>query len=625
MNINFRTLATICAVAMSITGCSDNKNPGDSSEVSAVTSTGETEETVQTVDAVTDSGVTPEECNAVDITFSESGISVENNGAQISGNTVTISKGGVYCLSGESADAKIVIDADKENDEVTLLFSGVNLKSTSGSVIDCESAKTFTLTFAENTENFITDTENYTFEEGEDEPDGAIFSRSDTLIDGMGKLTVSANYKDGIKCKDGLYISGGVLDITSVDDGITGKDCVEIEAGDITVVSGGDGIKSSNDSDEAKGYITLSGGKVNINAQKDGIQAETKLTVSGGVITAKTGGDAADADISSNENMKSGNPFDWDISSENAVSMKGLKAGGDIEISGGEFFITSADDSVHSNANIKISGGEFTLSSCDDGIHADEGLVIEDGTIIVSKSYEGLEGKNIEISGGTIDVISTDDGLNAAGGDNGEFFGFNSNTDEYYICISGGNITVNASGDGIDSNGTIAQSGGIVVVYGPTSDGDGALDYEKSFAVSGGTLIALGSKGMAQAPSTLSQPCISINADVDAGTEVSVKDADGNVILSTTTPKQCSSLIFSSDKLTAGNDYNVYAGSEVLSTVTAENGVVGNGATGQQGGMGGFGGGGRGGRGDRGDMGTPPDRPSDTLGMGGFASLAGAY
>ena len=515
---------------------------------------------------------------------------------------MTISKAGVYSLSGSSDNAKVIVNVGK-HDKVTLRLNGVSLKSADGSVINCESGDTLALYLNENTENSLSDSAEYTFSANETEPDGAVFSRADLVIMGHGSLNVTSNYKDAIKCKDGLLIKSGNLNITAADDGIVGKDYVKITGGDITINAQSDGIKSTNDTDEGRGYITISDGTLNITAENDGIQAEKELNVDGGNITILAGGESANAEVKANSK-----PFDWDTQTDNTESRKGLKANTDISITGGEINVKSADDSVHSNANVSISGGALTLSSCDDGIHADGSLTVKDGTITVTKSYEGLEGKNIEISGGEIDIKAADDGLNAAGGDNGSFFGFGESSDEYYISISGGNITVNADGDGIDSNGTIAQSGGYVVVYGPTNSGNGAIDYERSYAVSGGTLIALGASGMAQAPSTLSQPCLSINANVNAGSTVEVRSSDGTTILSTVTPKQCQSLIFTSDKLIIGEEYDIYADDELLSTLTAEEGVTGNGANGAGfGGPGGFGHGGFGG-GNRGDgMGRPND------------------
>lgn len=627
MNMNFKTLAALCAAAFTITGCSADGDKGNQSTsesssgaVSGLNADNKTS-TGASSSAAVDVGQAT--CKAV---FSDGEISVDGKNAAVSGNTLTISGAGVFAISGTSSDAKIIIEA-ADNDEVTLLFSGADLTSKNGAVIDCENAKVLNLVSAENTQNKLTDSETYTFADGEDEPDACLFSRCDTVYsaENGGTLTVTGNYGDAIKSKDGFTVLNGTLEINSADDGITGKDFVVISGGKIVINAEGDGIKSTHDSDEKRGYVTINDGEITINSANDGIQAETVLTVNGGVINVKSGGDAADAEISTSRdfldfdnrgerpNGMGGNPPDGfnpttqttaqTTTTESSDSTKGLKAGKSVEIAGGEITVTAADDSVHSNGSVTVRDGTLLLSSCDDGIHADETLTISGGKITVTKSYEAIEGKNIEISGGEIDVKATDDGLNAAGGDNGSFFGFNADSDEYYISISGGNITVNAGGDGIDSNGTIALSGGYVVVYGPTDNGNGAIDYEKSFAVSGGEMIALGSSGMAQAPGTLSQPCLSIYADVSADSKIEVRDSSGNVVMSTTTPKKCSSLIFTSDKFTSGESYSIYANDSLLSTVTAEIGISGGGATAN----GGFGGGGFGGFGGMG--GQRPDKP----------------
>lgn len=104
-----------------------------------------------------------------------------------------------------------------------------------------------------------------------------------------------------------------------------------------------------------------------------------------------------------------------DSSGNSAESMKGVKAGTAISITGGTLTTDSADDSVHSNGGVTITGGVLNLSSGDDGINADALLVIENGEINISDSYEGLEAPGIEISGGTISLVAFDDGLNANG------------------------------------------------------------------------------------------------------------------------------------------------------------------------------------------------------------------
>lgn len=622
MNMNFKTLAAICAAAFAITGCSanDDKSNQSSSEPASGAVSGLTADNASNVGASASAAVNYKQatCTAV---FSDGKISVEGKNASASGNTLTISGAGVFAVSGTSADAKIIIEAS-DNDEVTLLFNGADLTSKNGAVIDCEKAKSLNLVSAENTQNYLADGVNYTFADDEDEPDACVFSRCDTVYsaENGGLLNIKGNYGDAIKSKDGFTVESGTLEIKAADDGITGKDFVVISGGKIVINADGDGIKSTHDTDEKRGYVTINGGEITIESANDGIQAETALTVNDGVISIKAGGDAADAEISSGRdfldfdnrggrpNGMGGNPPErfsppngftataqtasQTVSDDSTESTKGLKAGNNVEIKGGEITVTSADDSVHSNGSVIVANGTLLLSSCDDGIHADETLTINGGKITVTKSYEALEGKSVEINGGEIDVKAADDGINAAGGDNGSFFGFNENSDEYYISISGGNVTINAGGDGIDSNGTIALSGGYVVVYGPVDNGNGAIDYEKSFAVSGGEMIALGSSGMAQAPGTLSQPCLSIYADVSADSKIEVRDSGGSVVMSTSSPKKCSSLIFTSDKFNSGENYSIYANDTLLATVTAEIGVSGGGASAN----GGFGGGGFGGR-----------------------------
>lgn len=604
--MNFKTLAALCAAAFMITGCSNENSSGLSNVMGAIAgnSSGSESTSVPVAEKIDTENIT---CK---LDFSDGKITVDGQNASASGNTLSINGAGVFQLTGKSADAKIVIKA-ADNDEIALVLNNVDLTSKSGSVIDCEKAKLLQIVSASGTKNTLTDSENYTFAADEDEPDAAVFSRCDTIYtaEESGALTINGNYKDALKCKDGFSIAGGALEVNSADDGITGKDYVLISSGVITVNAGGDGIKSTHDTDEKLGFVTIDDGEITINSSNDGIQAETKLTVNGGKITIKSGGDAADAEISPSREfldfdnrgdkfhptdfggdfpeMPSNlsrpempdNPPNTQTTSDSTESMKGLKAGKNLTINGGEIIVSAADDSVHSNGGVTVETGSLMLSSCDDGIHADETLIIEGGAITISKSYEALEGKNIEISGGEINLTAADDGINAAGDDNGTEFGFDPDSENYYLSISGGNITINAEGDGLDSNGTVALSGGIVTVYGPTNGGNGAIDYQKSFAVSGGELTALGAAQMAQAPSTLSQPCLSIYSNVSANSKIEVRDSAGNVIMSTTTPKSCGSLIFTSDKFKSGESYSIYANNTLLSTVAATDGVSGGGAT----------------------------------------------
>ncbi|MCH5324675.1 MAG: carbohydrate-binding domain-containing protein [Eubacterium sp.] len=625
-----RFIAVICAAAL-LCGCvydTPTSDTGDSrQESSAVvenSTNGESGGGEASSDNSSDSNdARPTQGTAVtaDCTITFNGDSAQSGGnVDINGSTVTITEPGVYELSGSSDNGQVIVDA--KGSKVTLILNGLSLTCTDNAPIFCKKAKLFTLTLADGSQNVITDGESYNFADGEDEPDAAIFSKSDMIINGSGSLTVNASYNDAIKSKDTLEINGGNLNLNSADDGIIGKDYLKISGGSLVLDCGGDGLKSTKSDNAALGYILIDGGAFDITAGSDAVQAETDLTVNGGEFKVVTSGGSAGVVHTDNGGFGGGrfdgfsmggdDPFDFDSmtdsSGNTANSTKAFKAGGKITVNGGTFNIDSADDAFHS-VNVTVKGGTFEVATGDDAFHADEKMVISGGDINITSSYEGIEGMSIEISGGNISLVASDDGLNAAGGDNAGAWGYNpGGSDEYYINISGGNIVVNAQGDGIDSNGSVTMSGGTVIVYGPTNGGNGALDYDRSFDLTGGTLIALGAVGMAEAPSSSTQPCHSFTADVSANTEITVKDSSGNTVLSTVTPKNCRSIIISSPDLVAGSEYTVYGGDSVLTTFTAENGV-----TGSTGGMGGFGGPGGGMPG--GDFGGP--------GGGGFGGRPG--
>lgn len=597
MDMSFKMLAALFAVSVGLTGCTDDaqsSGSGDSGSSDLLINKNEEKDVAGYNASVSCSKPDGSGCS---IEFSEGSAAVSGGAVDVDGTRITITRPGVYNVKGSCSDGRIVVDP-ANGSEVTLILNGVDLTSKAGCVIECKKGKLLTLYLAEGSENRLSDTENYVFADGETEPDGAVYSKADMIIAGSGKLLVNARYKDGIKCKDTLSIDCGGLEINSADDGIVGKDCVVIQNGKFVINAGGDGIKSTNAEDAALGYVTINGGDFDIASEHDGIQAQTALSIKDGSLKVVSGGEDADGEVIVNGGFDhdrflgwGGNRGDRDPSStaqtDESESRKSLKAGTELVIDGGELDLRSADDGIHSNGGVTVNGGVLKVSACDDGIHADETLKINGGDVDITKSCEGLEGKNIEIAGGRISVIAADDGLNAAGGDNGSRFGFSGG--DYYINITGGDIVVNAAGDGVDSNGTIAQSGGSLTVFGPEDPGNGAIDYERSYTMSGGELIALGSRGMAQAPGTLSQPCLSVYGNVPANTAVEVRAENGEAVLGAVTPKRCESLVFCTDAFKAGKTYFIYAGDTLICEVEAVDGVAGDGASAS--GMGGFGGG----------------------------------
>lgn len=466
-------------------------------------------------------------------------------------DAVKITASGTYVITGRHSS--ITVSAP-DSAKVRIILKNATVQNSSGPAIYITAADKVFITAYKGTVNTVSDGSTYSSDFDGTNVDGAVFSKADLTLNGEGTLNVTGSYKCAVVSKDDLVICGLTLNAKSPGSAIEGKDCVKSKDATVTVTSGGDGIKSTNSEDTARGFVYIESGLFNITAAKDGIQAETLVKLSGGEINVTSGGDGRA-------------PFE-SSSSDDEESTNGIKAGTLILAEGGSITVSSADDTVHSNGDVQINGGKFTLSSGDDGIHADNALIINSGEITVSKSYEGLEGKTVTVTGGNIDITSSDDGINAADGSSsssGGAPGANASSD-VYINISGGYITVNASGDGVDSNGNIDISGGVILVSGPTSDGNSALDCDGTATVTGGTAIFCGSAGMAETFSdSSSQPSLMYTLDsaAAAGTSVALVNSEGKVIASFVPSKQYINIVISSPHLTVGSSYTLSVGGTV--------------------------------------------------------------
>ena len=591
-----------------------------------------------------------EESTAVQVTLSDSGIQVSGDGAEADGTTLTIKEEGTYVISGSLSSGQIVVEAD-DSAKIHLVLNGVSVRCENSAALLIRGADKVFITLAEGSEN--------TLESGSEAPsgedenvDGVIFSRSDLTLNGSGSLTINAGYKHGIVSKDDLVITGGVYNITAVGGGLYGKDCVKILDGTFNLNVEMDGIQSDNEEDADRGFVYIAGGTYDITAGHDGIQAETLLKVADGTINITTGtgsvgntkteemsggfgggmqpgglgdggrpgSDDSNGDMqppelpsevtesaasgsgaavngsSDTDSMSNGSTNVTDSSS--SESIKGLKSGSLLEITGGTIVINSEDDSVHSNGSITITAGDLTISSDDDAVHADENLQIDSGSIQILQSYEGLEGKSVVINDGTISLVSADDGINANGGADSSGFGgfgrgfetdsFGSSETDIYIAINGGEITIDASGDGLDSNGNLYITGGVTYISGPSDSGNGALDYGEGCTgeISGGVLLAVGASGMAENMSSSSTQCTfmqNLDETASGGDTVTITDASDNVLASYTPVRSYQNIIFSCPKLQVEETYIVTAGSQSVAVEQSDT-VVG-----ESSGMGGMG------------------------------------
>lgn len=576
MHYKKRILAYATLVVLSlttVTACSksNTETPSTTSVPQAKDSSSSDESTTNTVDytnvikgneimaSYDESDVNSkwEDTSYETIIFDDTTITSEQQAITISGQTATITAAGTYRLTGNSTNNALVIDAGKE-DIVWLVLDGVTMTNETTAPIYVKNAKKVIITLADGSTNTISDATTYSYADSSTtDPEAAIFSHDDLTFNGTGSLTITGKYKDAIACKDELRFVDGTYTVTAADDGIRGKDAVYIKNGTFSITSTADAIKANNDTENEKGYIIIEDGTFTITSGNDAIQAETSMWIKNGNFTIVTNGGSANA--GSNTSSETEGTSD---------SYKALKAGCDLYITGGAFQIDSADDALHTNHTVTIDAGTFQISTGDDGIHADATLTINDGDIEVIKSYEGLEGNDIIINGGNIRLTSSDDGLNAAGGFGKDQF---SSSGNHSLTINGGFLVVNADGDGLDSNGAISQTGGTVIVNGPTNGGNGALDYDSTYNITGGMLLAAGSQQMAQTTSdtsTQSSVYIAFSDTKAAGTLLTLTDSTGTAIFSFAPSKNYDSIVISTPEITSGNTYTLYLDGSNSGTAT---------------------------------------------------------
>jgi hypothetical protein len=531
----------------------------DAEQRSAVASS--TPDTDSAVSESDDQGSTWNSSEVSYITLEGNSITLDGSGAVVEGNIVTVTSAGTYSISGTLDDGQIIVNTE-DQETVNLVLNGAEIVCSTSAPIYVSSADETVITLADGTENYVTDGGSYILENAESgEPSAAIFSMSDLTINGGGSLTVSANYNNGIQSKDDLEITGGNITVNAINDGIKGRDSIAVGSASVTVNAGGDGLRSDNDEDPERGYISIEGGTLDITAGADGIQAETSLMIGGG-------------DISISSGSGSGNAWgNWG----SADSAKGMKAGVDVTITGGTIDIDSSDDSIHSNNSLTISSGSIVLVSGDDGIHSDSSLQIDGGDISIAKSYEAIESAVVTINDGNIHLVASDDGINVVGGVDGSSINGRPGQNNFatsgnnYLYIYGGYIAIDAAGDGLDINGSINMTGGVVIINGPTRNDNGALDYLGTFEITGGFLVAVGSSGMAEAPgasSTQYSVMLNLSSSLSAGTMVHIGTEDGEEILTFVPTRAYQSVVLSSPELKNGSTYVAYSGGSSSGTAT---------------------------------------------------------
>ena len=422
---------------------------------------------------------------------------------------------------------------------------------------------------------------------------------------------------------DGVTVNGSTVEITKagtyIVEGTASKVQLKVAAGkqdEVQIVFKNATLKNTEAPvlvDTAKKVIlTVADGTKNEVADeststvKGAIYSDSDLTINGKGSLTVTG--AASNAIKSKDGIRI-----VDATVTTTAKKHGVAANDFVNVSGATLNLSADEDGIHSDneddvllGNIYLTNTNITVNAGDDGINASNTMLIDEGaTIDVQKSEEGLEARLIHQVGGTVTVKSSDDGLNAKDwtleSSEGQGPGQQTKTvkaeaanaknldqaGEVKIVIDGGTLTVDAEGDGLDANGSIEINGGTVVVNGPTSGANAALDYDDNGKLNGGTVLFVDNGEMTMGfGSDSSQAFLMASVQGTAGTTVEVVDSSGKTVASLKASKAFSTVLISSPEIKEGEKYTIKVGSN-STTATASKQAANIGGRPGQGGPGG--------------------------------------
>ena len=358
---------------------------------------------------------------------------------------------------------------------------------------------------------------------------GASSDIDSEAVSGTSSDTDTTSTK-GIKSDGALYVNGGTFTINSADDSFHSNSDVTINDGTYTISSGDDGM-------HADSALLVNGGTITVTESYEGLEG-LNITINDGKIDITASDDGMNAAGGNDQSGFGGMGGD---------GFKGMQAPNSAPDA------AQKSDSASDNTQKSDSASDNTQKSDDT---SDTAQTAGNITVAAQKSDDTSDTVqdtgNITVAAQKSDTSQDTDAASE---------------DEMWMVINGGYVHVLAGGDGLDSNGDLTINGGEVYVDGPSDNGNSAIDYgeKSSFYINGGTVVAVGSSGMAEDVSSDSKQQVAfvkLDSQADAG-DVTLKDADGNEIISYTAQKKYDCVIISTADLKAGQTYTLSAsGSE---------------------------------------------------------------
>ena len=472
-----------------------------------------------------------DESQATQVTLANQMATVTGQGASFSDQTLTITQAGTYVLTGSGKNIKLVVEA-ADTDQVHLVFQNLTLEG-EGSLLQVNKAHEVVISLAEGSQNTLTESQaSY-----DEKVKATIHSQVPLTLNGTGNLTLTALTKNALEVEDDLKVLGGTYTVKAANHGFKAEGALDIEAATLTIEAGKDGLHAEHDETTERANISLNPTQLSIAATEDGVDAGNELTIKGGTITVSQSEEGLEARV--------------------------------IRQLGGDVTIKSSDDGVNASAGSsgkttdtsatsKTTDASATSNSADTSSSASQSTADPAAT---SQTDQANQDKNQTPPAPTAGQAPPQGGQppqNGQGPGSMPPGGQEESDPSLQIILEDGTLTIDAEGDGIDSNGTVSISGGSLVVNGSVQGGNGPLDAAGDITITGGRVWALGTSDMLQGFAQGStQASITANIAGTAGQTLIILVANGKEVARQTASKDFQAVIMSSAELVDGQTYTI--------------------------------------------------------------------
>ena len=484
-----------------------------------------------------------DESQASQITLADQTATVTGQGASFSDQTLTITQAGTYVLTGIGKNIKLVVEA-ADTDQVHLVFQNLTLEG-EGTLLQINKAQEVVISLAEGSQNALTESQ----ANDDEEVKATIHSQVPLTLNGTGNLTLTALTKNALEVEDDLKVLGGTYTVKAANHGFKAEGALAIEAATLTIEAGKDGLHAEHDETTERANISLNPTQLSIAATEDGVDAGNELTIKGGTITVSQSEEGLEARV--------------------------------IRQLGGDVTIKSSDDGVNASAGSssktsdtsatsKTTDASATSNTADTSSSASQATATPAATSQADQANKDKNATPPSPPAGQAPPQGGQPPQNGQGPGGMPPGGQEESDPSLQIILEGGTLTIDAEGDGIDSNGTVSISGGSLVVNGSVQGGNGPLDAAGDITITGGRVWALGTSDMLQGFAQGStQASITANIAGTAGQTLIILDANGKEVARQTASKDFQAVIMSSADLVDGQTYTIQVEGTTQTTTAA--------------------------------------------------------